>query len=108
MLVLGGTRMQEFEARLTEKGQIIIPQEIRRLLGLHPGDVVHFEVLGEEVRIKRAGSKLLAGFGSVTPKQRPEDFCRIREEFEKGVAEEVVSEGEGRNSIYGHTTGTLD
>ena len=85
--------MQEFETRLTEKGQVTIPQEIRRLLGLQPRDMVHFEVVGQEIRIKRATSKLLAGFGSVTPKQRPEDFENIREEFEKGVAEEVVSEG---------------
>jgi len=85
--------MQEFEARLTEKGQVTIPQEIRRLIGLQPRDMVRFEVVGEDIRIRRATSKLLAGFGSVAPKQRPEDFHNIREEFEKGVAEEVVSEG---------------
>jgi AbrB family looped-hinge helix DNA binding protein len=89
---VGGTTMQEFEDRFTEKGQVTIPQEIRRLLGLHAGDVVRFEVVGEEVRIRRATSKLLSGFGVVTPKQRPEDFHSPREAFEKGVAEEVVSE----------------
>ena len=85
--------MQEFETRLTEKGQVTIPQEIRRLIGLQPRDIVRFEVVGEEVRIKRATSKLLAGFGAVTPKQRPEDFHSIREEVERRIAEEVVSEG---------------
>ena len=84
--------MQEFEARLTEKGQVTIPQEIRRSLGLQTDDVVRFEVIGEEVRIIGATSKLLAGFGSVAPKRRPEDFHSIREEVEKGIAEEVASE----------------
>ena len=84
--------MQEFETRLTEKGQVTIPQEIRRLIGLQPHDMVRFEVVGEEVRLRRAASKLLAGFGAVTPQHRPEDFRNTREEFEKGVAKEVVSE----------------
>ncbi len=84
--------MQEFETRLTEKGQVTIPLEIRRLLGLQPHDMIRFEVVGEEVRIKRATSKLLAGFGAVTPKQRPEDFRSICEKVEKEIAENVVSE----------------
>jgi AbrB family looped-hinge helix DNA binding protein len=84
--------MQEFETRLTEKGQVTIPHEIRRLIGLQPHDTVRFEVVGGEVRIRRATSKLLAGFGAVTPQYQPEDFRSIREEFEKGVAKEVISE----------------
>jgi antitoxin PrlF len=84
--------MQEFETRLTEKGQVTIPLEIRRLIGLQPRDMIRFEVVGGEVRIRRAASKLLAGFGAVSPQNQPEDFPSIREEFEKGVAEETVSE----------------
>ena len=85
--------MQEFETSVTEKGQVTIPQEIRRIMGLQPRDKVRFEVDGEVVKISRASSKLLELFGSVTPINRPEDFQKIREEFEKGVAEEVNSEG---------------
>ncbi len=85
--------MQEFETSVTEKGQVTIPQEIRRIMGLQPRDKVRFEVEGDVVKISRAESKLLKWFGSVPPRNRPEDFEKIREEFEKGVAEEVVSEG---------------
>ena len=85
--------MQEFEASITEKGQVTIPQEIRRIMGLQPHDKVRFEVEGDVVKISRASSKLLQWFGSVTPRNKPEDFQKIREEFEKGVAEEVASEG---------------
>ena len=85
--------MQEFETSVTEKGQVTIPQEIRRIMGLQPRDKVRFEVEGDVVKISRASSKLIQWFGSVTPKNKPEDFQKIREEFEKGVAEEAASEG---------------
>ncbi len=89
----GGITMQEFETSVTEKGQVTIPQEIRRIMGLQPRDKVRFKVEGDEVKISRASSKLLQWFGSVTPRNKPEDFEKIREEFEKEVAEDVASEG---------------
>jgi antitoxin PrlF len=85
--------MQEFETSVTEKGQVTIPQEIRRIMGLQPRDKVRFEVDGDVIKISRASSKLLQWFGSVIPRNKPEDFQKIRKEFEKGVAEEVASEG---------------
>ena len=87
--------MQEFETTVTAKGQITIPQEIRRIMGLRPHDKVRFEVVGDTISIKHASSKLLQRFGSVAPKEKPEDFRAAREAFEKAVAEEVVSEEEG-------------
>jgi len=84
--------MQEFETTVTEKGQVTIPQEIRRIMGLQPHDKVRFEVVGNTISIKRASSKLLQWFGSVAPKEKPEDFSAVREAFEKTIAEEVVSE----------------
>lgn len=85
--------MYEHETTLTQKGQVTIPLEIRRLLGLGPRDRVRFEIEGDTVRITKATSKILQGYRSVTPHNRPEDFRAAREEFEKGVAEEVISEG---------------
>ncbi len=85
--------MQRFETTVTEKGQVTIPQEIRRLIGLQPHDKVSFEVEGDTVKLMRASSKLLKWFGSVTPRHKPGDFQALREEFEQAVAEEVVSEG---------------
>jgi AbrB family looped-hinge helix DNA binding protein len=84
--------MQEFETTLTEKGQVTIPQEIRRYLGLRPGDKVRFEVDGEAVKIKHASSKLLQGFGAVKPIQKPENFQKLRENFEEGIARDAVYE----------------
>ena len=84
--------MQEFETTITSKGQVTIPQEIRRLIGLHPKDKVRFEVDGEVVKIMRASSKLLVGYGAVPPRNKPENFQAIREEVERGVATDAVSE----------------
>jgi AbrB family looped-hinge helix DNA binding protein len=40
--------------RLTSKGQVTIPQEIREKLGLHPGTEVEFDIVDDTVRIRRA------------------------------------------------------
>lgn len=43
--------------RITTKGQVTIPQEIRDRLGLLPDCEVVFEVVGDSVRIRKAGTK---------------------------------------------------
>ena len=40
--------------RLTSKGQVTIPQEIREALGLLPYSEVEFELDGDSVRIRKA------------------------------------------------------
>ncbi len=84
--------MQELETTVTQTGQVTIPLEIRRLLGLEPHDCVRFEIEGQNVRITKAASKILQGYKSVTLHNKPENLRAVREEFEKGVAEDVVSE----------------
>ena len=44
--------------RMTTKGQVTIPQDIRERLGLLPGGEVEFDVVGDSVRIrKKRGTK---------------------------------------------------
>jgi AbrB family looped-hinge helix DNA binding protein len=81
--------MRGRETTLTQKGQVTIPVEVRASLGLKPKDKVIFEVEGDVAKIRRAPSKVLRWYGSITPRQRPEDFKKLREEFEQGVAEET-------------------
>jgi glycosyltransferase involved in cell wall biosynthesis len=52
---------------------------------------VYVEMM-EKLSIRPASSKLLQWFGSVAPREKPEDFGAAREAFEKAVAEEIVSE----------------
>ena len=59
--------------RITSKGQVTIPQDIRERLGLLPYCEVEFEIDGDSVRVRKArqararGARLIAGArGSAT------------------------------------------
>jgi antitoxin PrlF len=39
-------------ARITSKGQVTVPHEIRRALGVGPGDKLEFEKEGSVVRVR--------------------------------------------------------
>ena len=45
------------EMRITSKGQVTIPQEIREKLGLLPHTEIVFEVDGTAVRIRKVGKR---------------------------------------------------
>ncbi|HEV2421877.1 MAG TPA: AbrB/MazE/SpoVT family DNA-binding domain-containing protein [Candidatus Acidoferrales bacterium] len=45
------------EARITSKGQITVPHEIRRALGVRPGDRLLFEKDRSGVRVRPVRSK---------------------------------------------------
>ena len=40
-------------SKLSAKGQITIPAELRKVIGIEPGDIVAYELEGESVRLKR-------------------------------------------------------
>ena len=73
--------MKELLTVVTRKGQITLPAEIRRALGLKVGDRVAVSLIDAE-----------ATFGAVGPRQRPEDFKELRRLFEEGQAMEVLGE----------------
>lgn len=43
--------------RITSKGQVTIPQAIRERLGLMPHSEVEFDVVGDSVRLRKAGTR---------------------------------------------------
>jgi antitoxin PrlF len=45
------------QARITSKGQITVPHEIRRALGVRPGDTLLFEEEGRGVRVRPVRTK---------------------------------------------------
>lgn len=45
------------QARITSKGQITVPHEIRRALGVRPGDHLLFEKDGAGVRVRPVRTK---------------------------------------------------
>ena len=82
--------MNSLETTMTQKGQVTIPAAIRARLGLKPRDRVRFEITGDVVTIKVAESRLLAGFGAVRPRKRPEDWEAIAEEAERLMAADAA------------------
>ncbi len=81
--------MRQHETRVTQKGQVTIPLDIRRQFGIKPKDVVRFEVDKDGVKLTPASSRVLASFGAVEPIARPEDWKAVRREVEELMAEDV-------------------
>jgi antitoxin PrlF len=66
--VRNGSKAMKRQAKLTSKGQITVPRDIRRRLGVRAGDKLEFEDTGEVVQVKavRDGSvfEKYAGIGN--------------------------------------------
>ncbi len=43
------------QSRITSQGQVSIPAEVRRRLGIGPGSVIEWDEAGEGVVVRRAG-----------------------------------------------------
>jgi AbrB family looped-hinge helix DNA binding protein len=90
--------MTELISVVTRKGQITVPVEIRRALGLKEGDKVALSLSEREqnqATLRPVRSVADLTFGAVTPQRRPEDFRSLRGQFEEDVAENAEREGEG-------------
>jgi len=81
-----------FQSVLTSKGQTTIPKEIRQFLGLKPKDRLFYLIEDGKVVLKPLHGDILELRGSVSPKQRPEDFDAIRSAARKAVAKKVVTQ----------------
>ena len=84
--------MAQYVSTVTQKGQVTIPGPLRKALNIKPKDLVEFSLVDGEVRLRPIRSVLLAGYGSVEPRRRPEDFRKLRQEIEEEIAEEVMKE----------------
>lgn len=94
MIVAKDMTMKEFESRVGQKGQITLPAELRRRLGIKPKDTVRIVPDADGVKVQPAESRLRKHFGSVEPHHRPEDWTAVRREFEELVAEDARTRGQ--------------
>lgn len=76
-------------SRVTDKGQIAIPIEMRRELGISKRDTVVFVLRDGAIEVRRAPN-IEDYFGSITPLGRPEDFDALEEAYEQGVADDEM------------------
>lgn len=70
--------LREFTGKLTSKGQVTIPQEVRQLLGVKPHQAVVFRVEHGRVELLPGAITLEEAFGAVPPLSKPENFKKLR------------------------------
>ena len=88
----------EIVATVTRKGQVTIPREVRRRLGVGTLDKVAFVLDAEGVHLKPVSVTLEALFGSVPPlpDREPGDFEAMIDEAMQERASQLVRALDGR------------
>ncbi len=72
------------QSKVTAQGQISVPVEVRRKLGIGPGSVLEWEEEGDAVVVSKAGRYTSEDIHrAIFPKEIPSS--KIVEEFDKGV-----------------------
>jgi len=82
--------MRELLTIMTRKGQITVPAEIRKVLGLHEGDKVALVLENDEVRLRRAGSVVTQTAGILKGANPPRTAEELRKEAEEAIAQDVA------------------
>ena len=75
---------------MTRKGQVTIPAEMRRALDIEEGDRVAFELVDDEVHIRRIGSVAECTAGILKGNEPPPSAEELREIAERAIAQDVI------------------
>jgi antitoxin PrlF len=84
----------QYISRITTKGQVTIPAEIRRLLGVHAHGRVAFVVEDDQVRLAPALSVTERTAGIMKSTRPP-----LTPQAEKAAAEEAIAEDAAREGM---------
>jgi AbrB family looped-hinge helix DNA binding protein len=74
-------------SRLTAQGQVSVPKEVRRRLGIGPGAVLEWEEDGEKIVVRRAGRYTSEDVHRALFEKAPEP--RSLDELKEGVRQYV-------------------
>jgi AbrB family looped-hinge helix DNA binding protein len=77
-------------ARLTSKGQVTIPKEVRDRLGVGQGDILEFAFEGNRVEVRPIRRQQLAEFRGLFPIEEARDFAEERARARAARAARVV------------------
>ncbi|MBI2212147.1 MAG: AbrB/MazE/SpoVT family DNA-binding domain-containing protein [Acidobacteria bacterium] len=82
------------QSKVTAQGQISVPAEIRRELGIGPGTVLEWEKDGDQVVVRKAGrfssEQIHAALFASPPR------ARTQKELKQAIARHVKARHEGR------------
>jgi AbrB family looped-hinge helix DNA binding protein len=88
------TTIRQYHTTLTERGQVTLPAEIRKKLGVKPKEKVTFEVEGDSIRIVPSRFTVESVQGSVPPlaarRSLKEIFDLAAEEHAAHVIDEMT------------------
>lgn len=69
--------MKEITTTITQRSQVTVPAEVRRVLGVKPRDKVTFTIADGEVRLRPVSYSLESAYGSVQPSGQAGDFDEL-------------------------------
>ncbi len=81
--------MRSRQRVVARKGQITLPAEMRRALGLSEGDKVLCTLEGNEVRVARIGSVVERTAGIIKSRGRAPTERQLKEFAEQAIADDV-------------------
>ena len=82
--------MREIVSTVTSKGQVTIPVEVRRRLGISVHDKIAFVIEDDQVRVMPAGKSVAARTAGMLRGEQPAlSPQQENEAFEQAMAEEV-------------------
>lgn len=82
--------MKQIVTTITQRGQVTVPAEVRRLLGVRPKDKLIFAIDNDQVRVLPAVFSLESSFGSVKPRGRVRSLEEQSQIAKDEHAEEVL------------------
>lgn len=75
-------------SKITTKGQITLPKEIRKFLDVNPSDRIRFVIEGDKVILKSV--KTLKDFRGAVPPKTGATIKKEREHSKRIIAEKVI------------------
>ncbi len=85
--------MKEILRTLSQKGQVTLPVEVRRALGIAPRGKVAFEIDQREVRVRAARSAVDETFQAVPALKEKLAWDEMRQMAQDDAADEAAIEG---------------
>ena len=87
--------MKEITTTITQRSQVTVPAEVRRVLGVKPRDRVTFTIADGEVRLRPVSYSLESAYGSVGPAAEPQDFDELSRAARDARAERTLRKMSG-------------
>lgn len=84
--------MKQFDTAITQRGQVTLPAEVRRVLGVKPREKVTFQIDGNEVRVIPAKFTVESVRGSVPPLKEARSLEQMYQDAGDEYVEHIINQ----------------